>query len=199
MGSLMYRKHWYIRLASSIPSDPEVSQYTPGLEIISTRMTIDPRVTDDCCAFWKLKFGDFCFHPFIFQRNLLNKNDLLPVSRSMDIRAKSYVVFYSLLAEVDYGFMELVLQADFSAIVPRYGYNHGVFLRRSTHSVAYVVANQGFSFHNRQFSPAMFRVKVWHQLGLFWLFKRDGFELKAGCGRVEALYQSCTPGNLRGS
>lgn len=122
----MYRKHWYIRLASSIPSDPGVNQYTPGLEIISKRITIDPGVTDDCSAFWKLKFCNLCFHPFIFQRNLLDQNDLLPVSRSMDIRAKSYVAFYSLFAEVDYGFMELVLQADFSAIIQRYVYNYGL-------------------------------------------------------------------------
>ena len=104
----MYRKHWYIRRSSLTPSDPSKVSHSHDCSIWRED-TVDPRIADDCRSLWQLQFGDLSLDSFILQCNLLDQQDFLPVTRTVDIWAQSDVALYPLLGKVDYGFVKYIL------------------------------------------------------------------------------------------
>ena len=111
----MYKKHWYIRRSSLIPSDP-IKVSNSNDRRVSGENTVDPRVGDNCRSFWQTQFGYLGLYPFILQCNLLDQHDFLQVSRTMDVWAQSYITLYPLLGQVDYGLVKFILAVMLSAI-----------------------------------------------------------------------------------
>lgn len=104
----MYRKHWYIRRSSLIPSDPRKVSHPTSSSTLSEN-TVNPRIADDGRSLRQTQFGYLSLYSFILQCDLLDQQDLLPVARTMDIGAQSYIALYPLLGKVDYGFVKFVL------------------------------------------------------------------------------------------
>ena len=72
-------------------------------------LTVYPGIANQDSAFGQLELCNFSLDAFILQSNLLNQNDLLPISRTVHIGTKSEVAFHPLLSKIDNGFMEFVL------------------------------------------------------------------------------------------
>ncbi len=74
-----------MRLSSSIPSDPgSISMSYQACSL--TLLTIDPRITDDNCAFWKLELRYLRLDSFVFQCNFLHHDNLFSIARTMYVR-----------------------------------------------------------------------------------------------------------------
>lgn len=111
----MYKKHWYIRRSSLIPSDPvRVSHLNASR--VWREYTVDPRIGDNCRSFWQTQFGYLGLYPFILQCDPLDQHDFLQVSRTMDVWAQSYITLHPLLGQVDYGLVKFILVVMLSAI-----------------------------------------------------------------------------------
>ena len=104
----MYRKHWYIRRSSLTPSDPSKVSHFNDCSMWREN-TVNPRIADDCRSLWQVQFGDLSLYSFILQCNLLDQQNFLPVTRTMDIWAQSDVALYPQLGKVDYGFVKFIL------------------------------------------------------------------------------------------
>ena len=111
----MYRKHWYIRRSSLIPSDPTLVSHANECSIWIEN-TVDPRIADDCRSFRQAQFGYLSLYSFILQCNLLDQQDFLPVARTMDIWTQSYIALYPLLGKVDYGLVKFILIWCYSVV-----------------------------------------------------------------------------------
>ena len=79
--------------------------------------TIDPRVNDNHRSFRKLQLRYLRLYPFIRQCNFLDEKYLLSISRTVDIRAQSYMAFDFVLGEVYDGFVEFVLSMSLLASI----------------------------------------------------------------------------------
>lgn len=57
-------------------------------------LTIDPRVNDDCAAFWELQLCNGGLHILVLQRLALDGDDFLAVQGAVNIRAESNIRLY---------------------------------------------------------------------------------------------------------
>jgi hypothetical protein len=73
------------------------------------RLAVYPWISADYCSLWKLQLRNLCPDSFIFQRLLLDHEDLGVVSIAMLVGAETDVSFYSVGRQIDDSFVKLVL------------------------------------------------------------------------------------------
>lgn len=71
--------------------------------------TVIPRIAENGCASRQIELGNLGFDTFIFQGNLLHQDDLLGVSRPVDIRTQTKIALHNLTGEIDNGLVDFVL------------------------------------------------------------------------------------------
>lgn len=98
-----------MRSSSLTPSAPEHNVRSHNIGNGKYQLTVNPRVTNDDGALWKLELGDFFLNARVRQSSLLNGNNFLAITVGVNIDAKSDVTFDLTSGHIDHGLVEAVL------------------------------------------------------------------------------------------
>lgn len=79
---------------------------------LPVRHTVDPWVGHDDGTLRQLQLGNFGLDALIFHHSLLDGNDLLTITRSVNEGAKAGIALDLVSRQVDDSLMKFVLQAD---------------------------------------------------------------------------------------
>lgn len=74
------------------------------------KLTVDPGVRHKNSALWQLQLGNLGLDALVLQHGLLDGDNLLSITRSVDERAKTDIALDPVGRQVDGGLVEFILQ-----------------------------------------------------------------------------------------